>query len=634
MTEFFIASSVLIVLFLTIRRGFWGRIPPQLQYALWLVVAARLLLPFPLPESPFSVLNVSTRDAAAAASAAAEISSGEPPVRVAPLPLANTHPVFPEKENHWQAGSPSVSESTEQAWTALWIAGTAGILFVQCVGNLRLYRLFRRRRNRLSGADCPVPVYTVPALPSPCLFFGKIYLPETTDPEDLPYILAHELSHRRHGDPFWTFLRNTLCAVYWFHPLVWVAAFAARQDCELCCDASAIASLGESRRKAYGAALIRLAERGRDVPLYPAMSMLTGKKAIARRIQMIAKAPRRTWKTLLPLAAALLLAAGCTFTGAEMPDGSREAPGTASVSSVGGADGPASVTTKVSHQTIAALFDTLAADPSPDSSPQTCIDAHPETYQQLISYDLDTLAYCCEQFEAGGQTDLSGHLMAAVCRGILGGEDIKSVSSNGQEWYDALRNHAVYLTTLNSPEFMQESYPYTYFLLTQTGLLPAADTAEMLDTDCITIYEPRSQNQTRRYRITDPDTIQSILKPLKAGRIQFVPLSQTVPSEPLYYVDFGKGLCYGVSGDYGNVYAANNASPETFSEYYSSFVSFYRSSAACSSDVIFPSGFFDAVNQAAVCCPWDDISQIPSMTEEEAACLSSTFRGEIAGETE
>ena len=52
MIEVLLTSSVLILALALLRRGLRGRIDPRLQYALWLLVVLRLLIPgslFPAP---------------------------------------------------------------------------------------------------------------------------------------------------------------------------------------------------------------------------------------------------------------------------------------------------------------------------------------------------------------------------------------------------------------------------------------------------------------------------------------------------------------------------------------------------------------------------------------------------------
>ena len=57
MTEILVSSTVLILALAALRLLLRGRISPRLQYALWLLVALRLLLPGTLVKSPVSVMN-------------------------------------------------------------------------------------------------------------------------------------------------------------------------------------------------------------------------------------------------------------------------------------------------------------------------------------------------------------------------------------------------------------------------------------------------------------------------------------------------------------------------------------------------------------------------------------------------
>ncbi len=57
MTETVITSSVLIFVVILLRTFFKGKITNRVRYALWLIVAVRLLLPFSLAESSVSIMN-------------------------------------------------------------------------------------------------------------------------------------------------------------------------------------------------------------------------------------------------------------------------------------------------------------------------------------------------------------------------------------------------------------------------------------------------------------------------------------------------------------------------------------------------------------------------------------------------
>ena len=86
---------------------------------------------------------------------------------------------------------------------------------------------------------------------------------------------------------------------------------------------------------------------------------------------------------------------------------------------------------------IAGLIEMITSSPAQMSDPQAYIDEHVMEYRQLIYFGEHTLKYCFAAFEQGGQTGLEGHIMAMVCRDILGDAgDIDA--STGQEWYGAL----------------------------------------------------------------------------------------------------------------------------------------------------------------------------------------------------
>ena len=57
MIETIITSSLLIMVVMGIRFLFRTKISRRLQYMLWGLVLLRLLLPFPIIESPFSIMN-------------------------------------------------------------------------------------------------------------------------------------------------------------------------------------------------------------------------------------------------------------------------------------------------------------------------------------------------------------------------------------------------------------------------------------------------------------------------------------------------------------------------------------------------------------------------------------------------
>lgn len=61
MRAILLTSSVLILVLVLLRTLLRGHISLRLQYALWLLVAVRLLVPFELGQSAFSILSLANQ---------------------------------------------------------------------------------------------------------------------------------------------------------------------------------------------------------------------------------------------------------------------------------------------------------------------------------------------------------------------------------------------------------------------------------------------------------------------------------------------------------------------------------------------------------------------------------------------
>lgn len=350
MTEILITSSVLILALLVLRRVFREKISRRAQYALWLLVLARLLIPVSLPTAGFGVLSAAEPAVEAASSRLESRAVYVLPLDRAPaaeVPAASQAQPGQVVETGDSFGYPVLSSDGEtvtryaRQLTAsellryLWYGGMAltGLWFL--AGNLRFRWKLRRRRRPYPVEGCPVPVYLAEGwLASPCLvglLRPAIYLtPAAAAAEERQrHVIAHELTHRRHLDPLWSLLRSVCLVVYWFDPLVWAAALASRTDGELACDEAVLAGLDQEERLAYGRSLLALVpvRRTGGDPFLTATTMASGKRQLKDRIGRIAQA-RRT--TALALTLALVLAAvtcAATFTApVETGDDGSDAP--------------------------------------------------------------------------------------------------------------------------------------------------------------------------------------------------------------------------------------------------------------------------------------------------------------------
>ena len=340
MKEILLTSSALILALLALRQLFRRTVSRRMQYALWLLVLVRLLVPVNVGTLAHNVLS-----AAEPVQAVVEERLDTPvlyvqdgterrPAQLLPGKESQGEPLSPPSDaaqsapaDEYYTVTPTYRTVTlSEALTYVWYAGMlivgAWFLFT----NLRFARALRKARTPYRVEGCRYPVYLVSALPSPCLFGvlrPAVYLNEKAlqSPDALRFVLAHEQTHARHLDPLWSLLRGVCLTVYWFDPLVWLAAVLSREDGELACDEGTLRALGADERAAYGKtllALVPVCDKPQN-PLLGATTMTSGKRSLKERVTCIAE--NRQAKAVAVFAAVALAAAVCavSFTGSSRP---------------------------------------------------------------------------------------------------------------------------------------------------------------------------------------------------------------------------------------------------------------------------------------------------------------------------
>lgn len=313
-------ASLLVLAVLLLRPLLRGRLPARVLFWAWLALAVRLLLPVTLPVawSPFAASPLPSPPAFLVG--ILELDTENPLPAAAPPPPA-------------AAGSPPETRGFRPSalqWAALvWVAGVAALVLARVAGGRR----FARRLRRASHAPAPdvdallakaaaqsgvrpPPLLVTPLVRAPALqglFRPRLLLPpgltEQLTPAELQAVFAHELAHAQRRDLPAHALLHAAAIVHWFNPLAWLAARAARHDCELACDAHVVRSLPDAARALYGATLLKIIQlTPRLTPPPLALGVVETKHQLHRRLLMIVTRPSSR-PVVTALSCALFLAA-------------------------------------------------------------------------------------------------------------------------------------------------------------------------------------------------------------------------------------------------------------------------------------------------------------------------------------
>lgn len=262
---------------------------------LWLIPAIRLLLPLP---------NFPAAQAIPYTTAAALLE----------LSISQAH-------ISWQ--------STEAAriipWKPIWLIVSLAAFLWLVLSNLRF-----SRRTRPDGTYQNLPLRRGPAACLFGLFRPAIILPPDLDERTRDFALRHEYCHFLRRDHLRHALFTLLLCLYWWNPLIWLAAHFHQQDCEAACDHLTASALDPESQKAYLRALLKLS----DLPVHLRPSLGGTARHMKRRIlNMKSKSPSLL-KKLSALALTLPLLLGSAAVALDE---------SSSIGIIGGADGPTSI---------------------------------------------------------------------------------------------------------------------------------------------------------------------------------------------------------------------------------------------------------------------------------------------------
>lgn len=331
MREIMISSTVMILLVMLFRVIFRGKVRHCLIYAMWLFVALRLLVPVNIGTFSFGVSGMMnqvqnhTENTKEIETDKMQEGSSNTVVLHKNTTANSKITVTEEKETPTQI---SAQEKLQEAWKAykdkIWLAGTCCILLVVLAANIfYVHKLKKNRKSFDKFREGKLPVYVTENVQVPCLYGmlkTAIYLPaqriDQLTEEQVKWIICHEECHYRQGDHIWSLLRILLTAVYWFHPLVWAAAYLSKKDAEISCDEKVLVNSNLTQKIAYGRTLICVASKEQKMSVfYPTTAAAGTKKELKNRMRKIVEEYKYKRKARVILAVFMAASVVFTFSG-------------------------------------------------------------------------------------------------------------------------------------------------------------------------------------------------------------------------------------------------------------------------------------------------------------------------------
>ena len=274
-------ALAVLVIRLLLRRA-----PKSLHCFLWMLVGIRLLIPFSI-ESVFGLFpqqrvleeRVFNASAGNIGVSTAGMSQIVPENKGQEMPLAGTL----QSGNSERQSALSGNEGMQWALQAgAWIWCMGMLLMAACflyswvklkvcvrdsestVYSIKTYDKEADFEDICSTESCcaeknQIRILLCKGIETPFLFgilHPEIYVPLHMDEENLPYIIRHELSHKKRRDYLVKPAAFFLLAVHWFNPCIWLAYKMLCRDMELACDEMVIRDMEVKDRKAYSRALL------------------------------------------------------------------------------------------------------------------------------------------------------------------------------------------------------------------------------------------------------------------------------------------------------------------------------------------------------------------------------------------
>lgn len=266
-----IIASVAAVLVIIFRWIFNRKLSKAINYALWVIVFLRLVIPSSF-ISPISLIGkISAPEAIVIQRNNIEMSivSGDSSAieNSGSMPSNTTKEVAKEKLNILPIA------------TKVWVYGAIGLILFSIYTYLAVSRKLEQATlyeqsdllyecKRSLGIKREVKIYTSNKLSTPIvcgILRPHIILPECfidgCSIQELKHIIIHELVHIKRYDYLIKPLAALVLCIYWFNPLMWLCFKLLQKDMEMSCDERVLFAEKRDIRREYANSLLNISIR-------------------------------------------------------------------------------------------------------------------------------------------------------------------------------------------------------------------------------------------------------------------------------------------------------------------------------------------------------------------------------------
>jgi beta-lactamase regulating signal transducer with metallopeptidase domain len=358
--ETLVATTLLMLVVLAVRRAVRRVFGAGVAYMLWLLPLLRMALP-PLPASWRETAAAPLPDSFTPIARASDTITV---LVVKPLGLGD-------------AAAPGVQHpSLGLVLAALWGIGAAAFFLWHWLAHVRFCRRMLAHAVPSSASAPGVAVIESAAAAGP-LAFGVLHryvafprdFADRYDRDERDLALAHELGHHARGDLIANWAALAVLAVHWLNPVAWRAFRAFRADQEMANDARVLSGRDAAFRHAYGRAIVKSAHGG----AISAACHLHTVHALKGRLKMLSaarKSKRRIAGGAAIVGTLIATGLGLTASGTQAAEGLR-----ARVGKTIGVDLAQPVATAIAAP---AASPAIAVTPAPQDDAAPVAEVHPD----------------------------------------------------------------------------------------------------------------------------------------------------------------------------------------------------------------------------------------------------------------